>query len=142
MSNQHFRQRLFYRLQPKKHYVYLVWCPTEQKSKLGRTCRISHRLKNLRQALWTTDEQIYIVRVHTSSESLKLERFLKKTFCAKHVIREWFSGVSPEDLASVLTHDNGFAHLLLVPYADQSKVVESAPRPSWGEAPSFQIRLD
>lgn len=133
-----FNDKLFYRLQPKRHYCYLIWCPTEKKAKIGRTCRLHHRLKNLRASLWVTNEEVYVIRVHNSNESLKLERFLHKAFASRHVVREWYGGVTPEDVAAVLTHNHGFGHLLLAPHEKPEDVVPILSR----QESCYDIRLD
>lgn len=143
----HFHHRFLYSLAPKRHYCYLVYLEKEQKSKIGRTCRLSHRLKNLRQSIWCTDVKVFVMRLSNSSESLRMERFLKKQLAPYHLVREWYNGefVTPQYVSSLLRHEDGWGHVLLVKHDDHGYVVEPSTglvRREEASFPSFSVRLD
>jgi len=130
-----FRQRLAYHLQRKEHYVYLVHIPGDNVGKVGRTSRLKNRLHNLRQAIYRPHE-VYVICCHSAAESMSLEKALKKML-PNHISGEWYSGVTPEQVQSLLVApDHG--HLLLVPFQSNTTVVATEVRKM---EPTFVIEL-
>lgn len=106
------RRRIQYRLTRKDHYVYLVHIPQDGVAKIGRTCRLKHRLHNLRQSLYRS-HAVYVIACSCANESLRLEKYIMSKLPRK-ITGEWFSEATPADVQSLLINEWG--HLLLVPY--------------------------
>lgn len=123
-----------YRSAPKEYFCYLLVIPSDDVAKVGRTCRLSYRMRNLFAAIYRQHE-LYLIQCETSHESLKLEKYLKKKLSHKNIRGEWFASVKPECVQSLLIDD--FGHLLLI-----NKEPESPPPASKTQAtPDFIISL-
>lgn len=123
MSSYYFRSGLserlkaLYRLQPKTYYVYILEIPEDRATKIGRTKRLGFRLRNLKAGIYRDHIIIHLIRCHGAAESLALEKHIHRTFAPRKIIREWFSGVSLDEIQALLV--NEYAHLALEPYLDE-----------------------
>lgn len=136
MVPHHIRDKLrfLYALKRKDHCVYLVHVPEDQVTKVGRSCHLTHRLKNLRAGIYR-DHEVYVIRCASSKESLELEKFLHMALRANHVKGEWYNTVTPEQVQSMLIMPN-YGHLLLEPYGKEESVGVSTIK-----AYSFSVQL-
>lgn len=110
-SGRHERYLSYYRSLPKEHFVYLIHIPDDAVGKLGRTCRLPYRLRNLSAALYKP-YSLYLIRCTDGAESLKLERHMRSTLKHRHVKGEWHQ-TTPQEVESLLIED--FRHLSLEP---------------------------
>jgi hypothetical protein len=124
-----------YRSAPKEYFCYLLLIPSDDVAKVGRTCRLSYRMRNLFAAIYRQHE-LYLIQCETSQESLKLEKHIKKKLQHKHIRGEWFHTTRPADVQSLLVDD--FGHLLLI----NKESVEPPPVAKVNAPPNFNIQLN
>lgn len=134
-TNKNETDRLRFWLNRKQHYVYLIHIESDNVAKIGRTCRLKHRLKNLNQGLYKPFK-VYLIHCNSGCESLALEKSLHKALQHKHVKGEWFRGTEPELIQSLLVAPD-WGHLLLVEHSDEQII----PEPSMVHKQSFVITL-
>lgn len=121
-----------YRSTPKTYYVYLI-CVDDGPMKIGSTCRLKHRVKNLSAGIWLP-YQTHLIRCNDAKESLSLERHLQKSLVSKRIKGEWFES-NVADVETLLT--GSFSHLSLG--GNESDTLLPS-KPSLPE-PSFNVLL-
>ncbi len=98
-----------YRAAPKAHIIYCLVIPEDNILKIGRTSRLSFRIRNLRASIYK-DHEFHLIHCADADESLGLDRFLKKALKPKHVIGEFFR-TDLEHVEQVLNESPAFSHL-------------------------------
>jgi hypothetical protein len=103
------RYKARYAARKKEYYIYILHIPSQCVSKIGRTSRLSFRIKNLLAAVWMPYELWTVHCGDDPRESLLLDRFLLAQFSTKQVVREWFK-VSPFEVRQAM-NTFPFTHL-------------------------------
>ena len=89
-----------YRSTRKEYCIYVLHIPEDSVCKIGRSSRMSFRIRNLRASIYKK-HTIHIIRCSGAEESLHLDRYLKKTLKAHHRIGEFYD-ISPEKIEQIL----------------------------------------
>lgn len=112
------RQSIFlqnYRSRPKVYHVYFIHVPEDGTTKVGRSCRLFYRLKNLRQSIYK-EHTIHVVTCTDGKESGSLETHLKKVLIDHHISGEWFR-VGLDKINELITRIH--PHLLFTPLEEE-----------------------
>jgi hypothetical protein len=128
LSSDALRKRVQYALHRKQHYCYLIHIECDSVAKLGRTSRLEYRLKNLNQSIYRP-HKVYTIHCNSAQESLMLERYMKRTMQNHHIKGEWYTGLTPESIQSMLIYPD-WGHLLLQSYKSEEHVIPRTHKPS------------
>lgn len=93
-SNQYWRERLRQR-EEKERFVYLVRNPESGLLKIGFTCDLERRFKQIAQGQWW---EVEVITTFPSKRASTIEAEFKRAFSAYHHEDEWFSMSEAEAL--------------------------------------------
>lgn len=104
-----------YRTTPKVHYIYFIIIEEDSMMKIGRTSRLTYRLRNLRQSIYQ-EHKVKVIVCVDGDETRKIEQHLHKALIEHNVAREWFKTTEAKVTEII---NNQYPHLVITDHDEQ-----------------------